>query len=93
MQGRVASKLRQPNETMSWPGVPRYAGRSVQRIPRPLCRVSRQLSIVVETSAPEWVKGGEWAALEAARSNTRGSGWAPSGPASPRGERRCQPEL
>eukprot|EP00964_Phaeocystis_antarctica_P106137 scaffold71061_cov83-Phaeocystis_antarctica.AAC.1 len=48
---------------MSWPGVPRYASRSVQRMPLPLCRVSRQLSIVVETSAPEWLKGGFWGRL------------------------------
>ena len=82
----------QPNETMSWPGVPRCASRSVQRMPLPLCRVSRQLSILVETSAPEWLKVWKWEALGAASSNTRGSGWALSGPVSPLGA-PSQPEL
>ena len=45
---------------------------------------------------PCTVKGGEiWAALEAASSSTRGSGWAPSGPASSwecRAGREARPE-
>ena len=38
---------------------------------------------------PGWSEAGKWAALEAARSSTGGSGWAPSGPASPPG--RAEP--
>eukprot|EP00964_Phaeocystis_antarctica_P153047 scaffold121129_cov33-Phaeocystis_antarctica.AAC.1 len=33
-------------------------------------------------AVPAWSKAGKWAALEAARSSTRGSGWALSGSAS-----------
>ena len=36
-----------------------------------------------EQAAPAWSRAGEWAVLEAASSSTRGSGWAPSGRASP----------
>ena len=41
---------------------------------------------------PEWPKAVESAALEAARSSSRGSGWAPNGRASPLGV-TSQPEL
>ena len=41
---------------------------------------------------PGWSEAGKWAALEAARSSTRGGGWAPSGLVSPVGA-PSQPEL
>ena len=41
---------------------------------------------------PEWSNAVNWAALEAAGSSSRGSGWAPSGPVSPLGA-PSQPEL
>ena len=43
-------------------------------------------------AGPEGSKAGKSAALEAARSSTRGGGWAPNGPASHLGE-LSQPEL